>query len=255
MAKTYKWRASTRFKSTSTLSHGVTPADQDTWQTAGEGTLSGSYTYWYRDANVAGPSGYTNANSSRVKVSVTESWDATIDNSNNLIITIRTTINSIVRDDLRGSNQNTPGREIKIYRVQGGSAVVSVTDNQVATAHTIWSGPKVLDEYTFTLAPGEHLERSSLYLHNKTVGYNSYDDIWFGIQFRNDLPADYVPGATWNGSKWLSHNRTGGTADLYNGSTWNQMRTVSGDGDTTGDPPYIQTGSKWVNQRNIGEDS
>ena len=233
MAATYQWRASTRYQSDTTLSYGVTPNTHDTWQTASPGQLSGSYTYWYRDANVSGPGGYTDANSNRVAISLTESWNATIDSNNNLIVEITTTLNSIVRDDLQGANQDTPGRNITIYRTQGGTPVLSLTDNQAGTAHTIWSGPVTLDIFTFTIAPGHNYERSSLYLHNQTVGAVSYDDIWFGIQFRNPLPEPvlYTLNYDANGGAGAPSAQTAysttGTCDFTvpnTAPTWGQYR-------------------------------
>lgn len=103
MAKTYKWKADTTYQSDTSLSYGVTPSTQTDWQTAEVGAKSGTWTYWYRDANVAGPGGYTDDNSSRVAVSLTETWTATISSTNYLTITINTIINSVVRDDLPGS--------------------------------------------------------------------------------------------------------------------------------------------------------
>lgn len=262
MAKQYKWRAATDYKSDTTLSYGVTPNTQTSWQTANEGPLSGTWTYWYRDANVSGPGGFTDANSSRVAVNLTESWTATIDNHNNLTITVNTTINSVVRDDLKGVNQNTPGRNIDIYRVEGGAAVLSLTDTQLASAHTIWSGPLLLDSYTFTLAPGQNLERSSLYLHNQTMGAVSYDDIWFGIQWQNPLPKDYRPGATLdtNTSVWKSHNRTNGACHILSNTgnmTWQECRTLNGDSGGQGNPPLIlhaANANSWYNQKKLGKE-
>lgn len=187
---TYKWRATTSYQSDTSLSYGVTPNTYQSWQTASTGSAStGEIDYWYRDANVSSGGAYTDANSSRANIYVTDSWTASVDDLNNLTITINTTINSVTRDDLRGSNQNTPGRDIRIYREQGGQPVLSLQDTQLASAHTIWSGPLTLPEYTFTLAPGQSAQRSSLYVHNQTTGYSSYDDIWVGAQFLNDLPA------------------------------------------------------------------
>lgn len=250
----YQWRASTRYQSDTSLSYGVDPTTWDSWQTAAPGHQApGTITYWYRDANVSGPGGFTDANSSRVAISVTETWDAAIDSSNNLTITLTTTLNSVVRDDLRGSNQNTPGRNINIYREQGGSAVLALTDNQLASAHTIWSGPATLSVYTFTLAPGQDLERSSLFVHNQTSGAVSYDDIWAGIQFKNPLPADYRPGALVDNNVWLSHNRNGGEAHVFNGSNWTEMRTL-GAPSAKGNPPSLFHNDKWYNMAKIGKE-
>lgn len=187
---TYKWLANTRLQGDSPLSRGVDPNTWENWQTASTGHQSpGTITYWYRDSNY-GPGGvYSDANSSRVAISLTEEWDASVDDLNNLTISIVTTINSVVRDDLRGTNRDTPGRYINIYREQGGAAVLSLTDTQLASAHTIWAGPLVLSSHTLTLTPGQSAQKSSLYVHNQTIGESGYDDIWAGIQFMNDLPA------------------------------------------------------------------
>lgn len=252
----YKWKADTTYNSTTTLSYGVIPSSHTGWQTATAGTQSGTWVYWYRDANVMSGGAFSDANSSRVAVSLTETWTATIDNRNNLTIAIDTVINSIVRDDLQGVNQDTPGRNISIYREQGGSAVLSLTDTQVGTAHTIYAGPLTLDRYTFTLAPGESLQRSSLYLHNQTIGYDSYDDIWFGVLFLNDLPATAIPHAIrGNNSDWLSHNRTNGDLRIWNGSRWTDNLENTDGGTGYGDPPSVRKENKWLNARVFGKDA
>lgn len=253
--KTYKWKADTTYKSDTSLSYGVIPTSHTGWQAAQAGSQSGSWSYWFRDANVAVGGAYTDANSTRCVVNLTESWTATISPRNYLTISITTTINSIVRDDVRGTNQATPGRNINIYREQGGAAVLSVTDNDIASAHTIFSGPVTLDTYTFTLAPGESLQRSSLYLHNQTVGYQSYDDIWFGVMFMNDLPKEAIPHAILGpNGQWLSHNRDGGDLRLYNGGRWSDNLPNIDWGEGYGDPPSVMKDSKWLNARVIGKE-
>lgn len=259
MAKQYRWRASTRFQSDTFLSNGVIPNDKDSWQTADiGGELQGTWGYWYRDANVSVSGQYTDANSSRVVISLTEHWTTTVDSRNNLTVRIRTTINSAVRDDCRGLNQDTPGRTILIYRQQGGSEVLSLTDLQVATPHIIYSGPLTLDEYVFTLAPGENLERSSLYLHNYSIGYPSYDDIWFGVSFQNILPKDYRPGTSLdtNTGVWKSHNRENGACHVLKNGVWQECRTVGGDEGEKGNPPLMlrsPNANSWYNQRLLGK--
>ena len=256
MVKQYKWKADTTYQSTTTLSHGVIPSDHTGWQSAGEGAHSGSWEYWYRDANVMVGGGYSDANSSAVFVHLTESWTASIDTRNNLTVTINTVIQSVRRDDLRGSNVDTPGRNINIYREQGGSPVLSLTDSQLASAHVIYQGPLALDSFTFTLAPGQSLQRSSLYLHNQTMGYQSYDDIWFGILFLNDLPAVAIPHAVLDGNEttWLSHNRPGGDLRLWNGSRWTDNLENTDWGAGYGDPPSVMKDNKWLNARVIGRE-
>ena len=68
---------------------------------------------------------------------------------------------------------------------------------------------------------------------------------------------DYIPGKIWNGSDWLSHNRlTNGHAKIYTGSAWSaDMKTIDGDGTTTGNPPYIYNGTNFANMRLIGSGS
>lgn len=261
MAKTYKWKTVTSFDSSTNLSYGVTPPDQSDWQSSQADSHSGTWQYWYRDANVMTGTGWSDANSSRVVISLTESWTATIDNRNNLTVVLNTTINSIIRDDLLGSNTDTPGRNIDIYRSASGSPVLSLTDLQVATAHTIYTGPLTLDALTFTLEPGESRQRNSLFLHNQSIGYPSYDEIRFGILFMNDLPKDYRPGATLdtNTSVWKSHNRTDGACHILSNTetiTWQECRTIEGDSGGQGNPPLIlhaANANSWYNQKLLGK--
>lgn len=256
MPKTYQWRAATDYRSTTTLSWGVTPSDKSDWQTeTPSGTaISGTWTYWYRDANVMVGGGYNDANSSRVAVSITDSWTANIDSRNNLTIVLTTTLNSIVRDDLRGSNVDSPGRQIRAYTEQGGTEIFSYTDNALASAHPILTTPIVVAQRTLVIPPESSTSvQSSLYYHNEVVGLPSYDDIWLGVQFRNPLPADYRPGATWNGSNWMSHNRDNGAAGIYNGSSYAELRTVDG-GSGTDNPPYIRHSDAWKNMRLVGNE-
>lgn len=251
--KQYKWKAATTYRSDTSLSYGVTPADQSTWQAENPGTRSGTWEYWFRDANVGPP--WIDANSSRLVVSVTENWTVSISNRNYVTVTINSVINSVRRDDARGSNTDTPGRSINIYRAEGGAAVLSLTDTQVATNHTLFAGPLTLDSYTFTLAPGESAERPSLYLHNSTIGYSSYDDIWFGITFLNDLPKEAIPHAVLGpNGQWLSHNRDGGDLRIHNGSRWTDNLKNIDWGVGYGDPPSILKDNKWLNARVLGRE-
>lgn len=251
MAKTYQWRAATNYRSTTDLSWGVTPNDKSDWQTETPSStaLSGTWSYWYRDANVMVGGVFSDANSSRVMVNVTDSWTASIDNRNYLTITLTTTLNSIVRDDLRGTNAASPGRDISVYGEQGGSLIYSTTDTGLDTAHTILGSPIVLSQRTLVVPPeSETSMQSSLYYHNATVGISSYDDIWLGVQFRNTLPRDYRAGSTYSNNAWHSHNRDGGWAGIWDGSTFKEMRTYDG-GVGTDNPPYIRHSNAWKNQR------
>lgn len=267
MAKQYQWRATTDYRSDTSLSYGVIPNTSATWQNGDIGESGrGTWQYWFRDANVNPGGVWSDANSSRVVVTVTQSWTTSVDQKNYLTVTVNTTIDSVVRDDLRGSNTNTPGREITMYEEEGGPAVFIQVDNQLASAHTIAQGPLPLQPDTFVLAPGENASRTTLFLHNKTIGGTSYDDIWIGVQFRNPLPANFRPGATLKGESeygpttgvWVTHNdKDAGChvlADVGN-MTWKEMRTV-GDGTLQTQAPSILTADddpdSWYNQRELG---
>ena len=251
MAKNYQWRATTVFASDTSLSYGVSPSDKSNWQTAEIGSSSGTqtYTYFFRDSNVAYAGQYIDAYSSRVAINVTQSWTTSVDNRNNLSVSVNTVINSIVRDDLRGYNLNTPGRTIQVYNAND-QLVATFTDTSLASAHTI-SGAIDLGTVSFTLEPGVDASNSSLHIHNSTIGYSSYDDVRAGIQFRNILPKDYRSGMIWDGSSWQSHNRDNGMDKIYTGSGWNEMRTNNG-AESSDDPPYMRHNNKWLNQRLIG---
>lgn len=267
-SKKYNWRATTQYKSDTSLSYGVIPNTSSTWQDGEAGVAgSGTWQYWYRDANVASGGQYTDANSSRVVVTVTQDWTATIDQRNYLTVNVNTTIDSIVRDDLRGSNVNTPGRTITIYERQGGPSVLTRTDTQLASAHTIYQGPLTLQPETFTLPPGESASRATLFLHNQAVGLLSYDDIWVGVEFRNPLPADYRPGTVLKSTQkygpvtdgvWMSHNRENKAAHVLkdpSNMTWQEMRT-SIFPEIQGNPPLILKADgpdSWYNMAEIGK--
>lgn len=202
MAKNYQWSTTTDFDSDTDMSYGVIPNDTS-WHTttAGDGG-SATASYYYRDANVSSGGQYTDANSSRVITSVTNSWTSSVSDLNVLTISLNTTINSIDRDDLRGVNQDTPGRNITIYNSSGTVVFGTYTDTQLASAHSI-SGSINVGSTTIVLQPGQNASLSALQLHNQTVGGSSYDDIGIGVRFRNPLPSP----TTYT----LSYDANGGT--------------------------------------------
>lgn len=86
---------------------------------------------------------------------------------------------------------------------------------------------------------------------------NSTDYNWLTKQTWVSLvDLDYRPGKVWNGSTWLSHNRSGGAANIRGGSSnWISMRTYGGDGTTGGEAPYIRNNrNAWANMRKIGQE-
>lgn len=71
-----------------------------------------------------------------------------------------------------------------------------------------------------------------------------------GDQVPVNIPVvtDYFPGAIYNGSSWVSHDRSGGKVQIYNGSTWRDEKTKDG-GSGSSDAPEIYNGSAWKNMR------
>lgn len=269
MAKLYQWRAKALFKSNvgpdTLLTSGAIPATQEDWQDAviGEDAPgTGEWGYYFHDANVKVSGYYTDANASRVLFTIAQTWTTSVDWKNNLTVTVSSTINSIVRDNAVGTNTDTPGRAISIYQDRNSSPIFTYTDTQVAHNHTILTTPITLNNYSFTIAPGENTEKSALFVHNQTVGYPWYDEVWVGVTFRNILPADYRPGATLdtNTSIWKSHNRENGACHILsdaNNATWLECRTIDGDIGGQGDPPLIlhaADANSWYNQKLLGKE-
>lgn len=260
MAKEYKWKTTFQYQNaldpTFHLSYGATPNTYSSWQIATVGTSgSNTTTYFYRDSNTMYAGEWVDTISSRVAYNVTQTWTTSVDSHNNLTVSVSTVVNSVVRDDIQGVDTNTPGRIINVYKENGGTAYISTTDNQVATAHTI-SGSVDLGTYTFTLAPGQNLTRNTLYIHNQTVGSGSYDDIWAGVQFMNPLPEETIPHAIRNNNNaWLSHNRVGGDLRIWNGSRWTDNLANIDGGTGYGDTPSVFKNNKWLNARTFGKET
>lgn len=233
---------------------GVTPSD-DNWHTTSATTGSATHTYYYNDSTCA-----SNANSSRTKVNITDSWTVNIDEHNNMSVSVHTVINSIVRESYQGDPNSCASNivaDLIIRRQSGGTILARYNDQNFGTYGTVASNID-LGTYTFTLAPGQDANRSTVHYTNDAhfVGGGQeglYDDVFrMGITFKNILPADYRPGATLN-SVWLSHERTGGKAHiLTSGGTWREMRTNNGLTESD-NPPSIYT-TKWMNQRKIGKE-
>lgn len=235
---------------------GVDP-DDTSWHTTSATTGSATHTYYYNDSTCA-----ANANSSRVKVNITDSWTVSIDDHNNMIVSVHTVVNSIVRQAWQGDPNACASNivaDIIIRRQSGGTVLARYNNQNLATYGTIASNVD-LGTATFTLAPGQNANRSTVHYTNDahfTGGGQEglYDDVFrMGITFKNILPADYRPGKVWNGSAWLSHDRTSGAANVRNTSSFVEMRTL--DGPTgTGNPPLIRDASTYHNMRLIGQNS
>ena len=257
--KQYQWKTASEIISGGYPGeeYGVVGTTPD-WTTTDATTGSTSATYYLTDSN-----SQDNANSSQVFVDITESWTASVDNRNNLTITLTTTVNRIYRDNIRGNPMlgSNATREFYLRREAGGPLLWSLMNDSIATAHTLMGSPLVLDQYTFTLAPGGNLERGSVYFRGNTNGHGDdpvpsfyVDEMWLGTYFRNILPADYVPGAAKDGNGvWLSHNRTNGDARILQNGSWVEMRTIGAPTDK-GNPPSLYHDGAWFNQALIGRE-
>ena len=67
-----------------------------------------------------------------------------------------------------------------------------------------------------------------------------------------DIEVDYRPGAILDGV-WKSHNRSAGTAHIYDGTKWVEMKTAGSPTDL-GDPPSIRKNDAWYNMAKLGKE-
>lgn len=252
----YQWRTSFRLISGGYPGEGTGVIPNDTsWHTTDTTTGSATAEYYYHDSDVA-----SDANSTRVVVTVQDSWTATINNRNQLILNISSVITRIRRDDKQGTGGGGLARHIYIRRSEN-SPVIWETLDPTTSTHEVGANIP-LGTYSLTLDPGQDATGSSIYYRSTTNGYenvpipNIYTDIMaMGVEFKNILPADYRPGAIRNtNGEWLSHNRNGGEVHILTGNgTWREERTLGG-GVDCGNPPSIRKNDKWFNQRLIGKD-
>lgn len=266
MAKNYQWRTNSLIISGGYDDEetGVDPPDTG-WRTTDVLSGSSDAEYYFRDSDIG-----LNSDSSRVVVSIEESWTASINSRNYLTITLQTSITKIERDDLRGSVGSMGiGRDMYIRREENGPIIWQILNDPINTAHTILDSPIILDDYTFTLAPGQNLSRGSIYFRSNTQGHGGdttpsvyVDLMWLGTEFKNILPKDYRPGATLNTNNnvWKSHNRANGACHILsniNNMTWKELRTLDGTEGGRGNPPLILTAANansWRNQKKLGQE-
>lgn len=212
-------------------------------------------TYWYHDSALT-----SDANSTEVRVTITDTWTATKDPDNTYRVTVHSILNSITRTVI--GSPSPLSVSIFVRRYAGGPNIWTSGGCVNAAVAGTHATNVDLGSYTIVLPPGQETQAySAIYYRSNICGYDStqppsiyVDEYGMGIRFRNVLPPDYRPGETYKSSDttWYSHNRNGGWAGIWNGSSFAEMRTVNGDGSTTGDPPYIYNGSTYVNQRKIG---
>lgn len=232
-------------------SDGVTQDWTDTPGTSG----SSDVTYYYHDS-----AHFDNNNSSRVDVRIVESWTAQLLAGNVIRVNVTVTIPSITRT--RIGNPSAYDTYLFVRQSEGGANVwTSGGCDNTTTTHTIATNIDV-GSYTIDLPPeSEGSERGTVYFRSNACGHNDdtppsiyVDEFWLGLNFRNILPKEFIPGKIWNGSNWLSHNRpTNGHAKLYTGSGWgSDMKTVDW---TSGDPlnpPTIRWLNEWRNMKKSG---
>lgn len=68
------------------------------------------------------------------------------------------------------------------------------------------------------------------------------------------IELDYRPGTIRNSSgTWVSHNRSGGTAHIRNGS-WKEMKTSGGHSEKGNAPSIMDQNKTWLNQLKLGKE-
>lgn len=226
---------------------------QDWTDTSGD---SGSHTvtYYYHDSTLQ-----TDANSTIVRVTITDEWSAVKNNDNSYDVTVRSIINSITRTVVGSPAAYSVSMFARRYA--GGPNMWTSGGCVNAAANATHATNVDLGTFTIHLPPGqETVTHGTVYFRSNTCGHDGdgpgpyVDEFWMGINFRNTLPPDYRPGDTYDNNAWWSHNRSSGWAGVWDGGAFREMRTESGDGVVSGNPPYIYNGSNWVNQRKIGNE-
>lgn len=214
--------------------------------------------YYSHDSDVA-----SDSNSSRVITYIEDSWSYTIDDRNYAHVTLTTRITSMRRDQVTVTTPNPLTRNIRVWDKKGGRLLIEKIGDPINTEHDIITSPITVEVKNFTIAPGGHTSvDESIYMRTVTQGHESdpvpsqyVDEAAIGIEFRNDLPPDYRPGAILStDGKWLSHNRSGGESHILlpNGK-WKEMRTLNGHS-TNDNPPSIYRNGKWTDQLKIGKE-
>lgn len=229
-------------------SNGVT---QDWTETPGDSGTS-VVKYWYHDSALT-----SDANSTLVEVTITDTWTATKDPDNTYHVTVHSILNSIVRSVV--GSPAPLSASIFVRRYAGGPNIWTSGGCVDAAAAGSYATDVDLGTFTIDLPPGqETTTHGTVYYRSNICGYDSetppsiyVDEYWVGINFRNTLPPDYRPFATWDGSNWLSHNRNAGWSGIWDGSTFKEERTLNG-GVGTDNPPYIRHPDSWRNGRKVG---
>lgn len=230
----------------------IGPGSHDTpWEAA---PLSGSsaVTYWYSDSDSG-----NNANSIKVFVTISESWNATINQDNSIDITYVSTVTDIVKGEKHGYPGTIP-RMIKIAEYPLGPWIIDYGNTPMDLGWRPSTLPPPVRR-TLHLPPvyttPEEVGIATIYYKS---GYGPHfddplpniyvDAMGMGTSFRNTLPYVYRPGDRKINGTWESHNRTAGKCERIG---YGEMKSSNG-GTGTNDPPSLKSGGVWYNQRKIG---
>lgn len=172
----------------------------------------------------------------------------TLNNDNSVTITGNIASDSLVRTGVYAGTTNI---DFQIWTEFNGQRTFS------AVAHGESSGSYDLNipaSFTITVPPQTTSTAASIHFFNQAVGYSfTPDEFTVGLIVTNPNLPDYRPGKIYNGSNWMSHNRSAGFEKIYtSASTTREMRTQNG-GVGTGNPPVIYNGA-WLNDRKIGNE-
>lgn len=195
-------------------SAGVSSGAVNNWT---EVALSGSHTtviYWDDGHH---PSGTCRGNESRVYMTVTDTWRATINPDTNAIsIHVDSSFN-MNRQALQwggnGCGTYYCWRDVHVYTSRGGAEIKSCSDCVVNTG-VFCTGSRSFD---ITLQHGQEMSVGSFFVKNDTRGYETvyYDLVSGGMRFKNTLPAPKtMPSATTSCSAYSSGSVIGGTSRI-----------------------------------------
>lgn len=150
-----------------------------------------------------------------------------------------------MRVEFRGDTYRGDGANRVSLWINGQGTVINADSSD-----SNWTFPF---SQTFTIQlTGNPAQEILIYTHSGARNSTGYDwlkhDVWAQL-----FNFDYRPGMTWNGTGWMSHNRSNGKCNIWNGSSWVTMRTEDG-GVGTSNPPLIY-GNGWHNMRRIGQEA
>ena len=180
--------------------------------------LNGSHTtvlYW-DDTSAVGTCAHSE---SRVYMTVTDTWRATINPDTNAITVHVDSSFDMNRQMLRwgGSGCGTAfcWRDVHVYTSRGGSEIKYCADC-LYNSGVFCNGSRSFD---ITLQHGQEMSVGSFFVRNDSRNYEHiyYDLVSGGMRFRNTLPAPkYTPSASTSCSAYSSGNVIGGKAKISN---------------------------------------